>query len=65
MSKLGSRIQQIYYDNRQLYGSRRVTAALHKQGWLCNRKRVARLMRLQQLEGCEWRKPDLDHPNGC
>jgi putative transposase len=51
--QLGSRIQQIYNDNRQLYGSRRVTAALHKQGWHCNRKRVARLMRLQHLRGCE------------
>jgi transposase InsO family protein len=54
--QLGSRIQQIYNDNRQLYGSRRVTAALHKQGWHCNRKRVARLMRLQHLRGCEHRK---------
>ena len=67
--QLASSIQQIYSDNRRLYGSRRVTAALHKQGWHCNRKRVARLMRLQHLRGCERRKRRLvttqahaDHP---
>jgi transposase InsO family protein len=54
--QLAAKIQQIYKDNRQLYGSRRVTAALHKQGWRCHRKRVARLMRLQHLRGCERRK---------
>jgi len=47
--QLASSIQQIYSDNRRLSGSRRVTAALHKQGWHCNRKRVACLMRLQHL----------------
>src|SRR5689334_4861160 len=54
--QLATQIQQIYNDNRRLYGSRRVTAALHQRGWRCNRKRVARLMRLQQLRGCERRK---------
>jgi transposase InsO family protein len=54
--QLAASIQQIYNDNRRLYGSRRVTAALHKQGWRYNRKRVARLMRLQHLRGCERRK---------
>lgn len=54
--QLAADIAQIYTDNRRLYGSRRMTAALHKQGWHCNRKRVARLMRWQQLRGCERRK---------
>ena len=54
--QLAAKIQQIYHDNRQLYGSRRVTAALRKQGWHGHRKRVARLMRLQHLRGCERRK---------
>jgi transposase InsO family protein len=57
--RLAADIQQIYSDNRCLYGSRRVTAALRQQGWRCNRKRVARLMRLQQLRGCERRKRHL------
>lgn len=54
--QLAATIQQIYKDNRRLYGSRRMKAALHKQGWHCNRKRVVRLMRLQHLRGCERRK---------
>lgn len=67
--QLSADIAQVYSDNRCLYGSRRVTAALHQRGWKCNRKRVARLMRLQQLQGCERRKrrimttrTDADHP---
>jgi putative transposase len=67
--QLSADIAQLYSDNRCLYGSRRVTAALHQCGWKCNRKRVARLMRLQQLQGCERRKrrivttrTDADHP---
>ena len=54
--QLAAKIQPIYNDNRQVYGSRRVTAALRKQGWHGHRKRVARLMRLQHLRGCERRK---------
>lgn len=54
--QLSAYIAQIYRDQRCLYGSRRVTAALRQHGWKCNRKRVARLMRLQQLRGCERRK---------
>jgi putative transposase len=67
--QLSAAIAQVYSDNRRLYGSRRVTAALHQRGWNCNRKRVARLMRVQQLRGCERRKrrivttrTDADHP---
>ena len=53
---LSADIVQIYNDHRCLYGSRRVTAALHQRGWKCTRKRVSRLMRLQNLRGCERRK---------
>ena len=67
--QLAASIQQIYHDNRRLYGSRRMTVALHKQGWRCHRKRVARLMRLQHLRGCErpkrrvvTTKTDADRP---
>ena len=51
--QLAVTIQQIHTDSRRLYGSRRVTAALRQQGVVCNRKRVARLMRWRQLRGCE------------
>jgi transposase InsO family protein len=49
-------IEHVHRASRQTYGSRRVTAALRQQGVVCNRKRVARLMRLNQLHGCERRK---------
>ena len=32
------------------YGSRRITAELRERGWVINRKRVQRLMRLMGLE---------------
>ena len=67
--QLAAKIEQIYTDNRRLYGSRRVTAALHQQGWTYNRKRVSRLMGLHNLRGCERRKrrivttrTDADNP---
>jgi len=43
-----SRIQQLCLEHR-LYGSRRVTAALRQEGLLVCRKRVQRLMRLDNL----------------
>jgi len=49
-------IQRIHHHSRQTYGSRRVTAALRQQAVVCNRKRVARLMQLAQLQGCSRRK---------
>jgi putative transposase len=47
-TELRAQIQQICLDNR-CYGSRRVTFELHKQGRLVNRKRVMRLMRMDNL----------------
>ncbi len=44
-----SAIQQVVLENRRRYGSRRVTAALRRQGMLINRKRVARIMREDNL----------------
>lgn len=41
-------IQRVALDHRQ-YGYRRVTYALRAQGWEVNHKRVARLMRLDNL----------------
>lgn len=42
-------IRAIYVASHQTYGSPRVHAELLAQGWVCNRKRVARLMRLAHL----------------
>jgi putative transposase len=47
-TELREQIQQICLDNR-CYGSRRVAFELHKQGRLVNRKRVMRLMRMDNL----------------
>ncbi|MFN8530809.1 MAG: IS3 family transposase [Anaerolineae bacterium] len=46
---LVAHIRAVFADSRGTYGSPRVTAALRKQGMVCNRKRVARLMRQHGL----------------
>lgn len=47
--QLVEQIRHLFADSRATYGSPRVTAALRQQGIVCNRKRVARLMRKYQL----------------
>lgn len=48
-TQLGAQIQTVFAEHRGRYGSPRVCAALRQQGIKCNRKRVARLMRAQEL----------------
>jgi putative transposase len=48
---LAPRIQQIHQQSRAAYGSPRIHAELVATGVRCSRKRVARLMRAQQLAG--------------
>ena len=48
-AQLVEQIRHIFEDSRGTYGSPRVTAALRQRGIICNRKRVARLMRQQYL----------------
>jgi putative transposase len=43
------RIREEYHLSRKTYGSPRIHAALRKKGVTCSRKRVARLMRLDQI----------------
>jgi putative transposase len=45
-------IRRIHQLSRRTYGSPRVYEELRTQGIICNRKRVARLMRLYDLKGC-------------
>jgi len=47
--QLAKHIQAAYHANRGVYGSPRVHAELQAQGITCSRKRVARLMREQEL----------------
>src|SRR5271167_2565597 len=58
------RIDEVYLAS-PFYGSRRMTAVLRREGWLVNRKRVQRLMRVMALEAI-YQKPNtsqghLDH----
>jgi transposase InsO family protein len=51
MEILLGRIRKIYKLSRKTYGSPRVHAELKRQGIACNQKTVARLMRLDGLQG--------------
>jgi putative transposase len=48
-----SAIQQIALEHRRRYGYRRITAELHRQGMPVNHKRVARIMREDNLLGMQ------------
>jgi len=48
-TELRGRIQEIVVENRQRYGIRRVAAQLRAEGRVVNRKRVARIMREDNL----------------
>jgi len=43
-------IREIHRDSKGTYGVRRVTAQLRRQGILCNRKRVAKIMQDNQIQ---------------
>lgn len=53
---LTTQIRQIHATSRGTYGSPRVQAALQATGVPCARKRVARLMRVAGLAGCQRRQ---------
>jgi putative transposase len=47
--KVRALVQEIVLEHRQRYGYRRVTAELHRRGLVANHKRVARIMREDNL----------------
>ncbi len=53
---LAKEIHTIFLNSRSCYGIRRVTAMLHRQGYIVNHKRVERLMRSLGLRARQWRK---------
>ncbi len=53
---LTEQIRSVHAESRGTYGSPRIHAALRQQGILCNRQRVARLMRRAGLRGYDRRK---------
>jgi len=63
--ELRSAIQQIAVDHRRRYGYRRVSAELRRRGMLVNHKRVARIMREDNLLAVQPRQfvvtTDSDH----
>jgi putative transposase len=54
--ELRDAIQRVYLEHRRNYGYRRITAELRHRGMLVNRKRVARLMREDNLIAVSQRK---------
>jgi transposase InsO family protein len=49
-ARLAAEIQMIFLENRQVYGSPRIHAALRTRGRRCGRKRVVRLMQALGLQ---------------
>lgn len=50
------KIRLIFKENRQVYGSPRIHAALKKQGETCSRKRIANLMKKNNIQAKTRRK---------
>jgi transposase InsO family protein len=55
-AELTTTIKRIHEDSRGTYGAPRVHAELRDSGTRCSRKRVARLMRAEGLEGVHRRR---------
>jgi len=54
--RLTERIEDAFMANREVYGSPRIHAELKEQGVHCGRKRIARLMRKQQISAIRKRR---------
>ena len=55
-TELRAQIQEIVFAHRRRYGSRRVSKELRNRGLIVNRKRVARIMREDNLLAIRYRK---------
>lgn len=58
-AELAGKIKTAFQSNRCVYGSPRIHAELHAQGWNCARKRVARLMRELEVVAKRPRHPTV------
>lgn len=61
--ELMNKIQLIYKNSRNTYGSPRIHAILKKQGIHCSRKKVAKLMKMNQIQA-KTRKKWKAHAHG-
>ena len=64
-AELAAQVKAVHTESKGRYGSPRVHAALHAQGRRHSRKRVARLMRAQGLQGRaakRWKKTTIPDP---
>lgn len=64
--RLSEKVQAIFEGSRQTYGAPRVHRALRQEGTRCSRKRVAKLMSEQNLEGRHrrrWRRTTVADPD--
>ncbi len=50
------KIKSIHHESKGTYGAPRITMKLRSEGQVCNRKRVANLMRKEGIFGCAKRK---------
>lgn len=67
-AQLCAQIKRVHAENLEVYGSPRITSALHTEGASCGRHRVARLMRREGLRGRQRRRfrprtTDSNHPH--
>ena len=49
-------IKEAYQEGRKLYGSPRIHALLQRRGMVCSRKRIARLMQIEEIRAITSRK---------
>jgi putative transposase len=60
--KLNERIKAVYHESHKTYGSPRVYVELKAQGVACSVNRVARLMRLRNLQAIGSRRYKCSEP---
>jgi transposase InsO family protein len=67
-AEFSQKIEQVFVEHKGRYGSPRITAALRRQGQVCNHKRVERIMRekgLQARSKARWRPRTTDSKHPC
>ncbi len=53
---LTTKIKDIFFENKRIYGARKIQEGLRKDGWCISRKRIRRLMDMAGLMPISWRR---------